>query len=91
MEQTLVFITLAFVLILFVWGKWRYDIVALLALLGGMITLFGTPPNIIIATFRAGYVGDTFGMFDFAPVGIAFETTGSADMIANPIISISSE
>ena len=33
MEQTLVFITLAFVLILFVWGKWRYDIVALLALL----------------------------------------------------------
>ncbi len=76
MEQTLVFITLAFVLIFFIWGKWRYDIVALLALLGGMITLFGTPPNIIIATFRAGYVGDTFGMFDFAPVGISLTIAG---------------
>lgn len=32
MEQILVFITLAVALVLFIWGKFRYDIVALLAL-----------------------------------------------------------
>lgn len=39
------------------------------SLLGGMITLVGTPPNIIIATIRAEETGAAFGMFDFAPVG----------------------
>ena len=38
-------------------------------ILGGMVTLIGTPPNIIIATFRADALGAPFGMFDFAPVG----------------------
>jgi di/tricarboxylate transporter len=38
-------------------------------ILGGMITLIGTPPNIIIATFRQDAVGEPFHMFDFAPVG----------------------
>lgn len=37
---------------------------------GGMMTLIGTPPNIIIATFREHYVGEPFGMFDFAPLGL---------------------
>ncbi|MFO7743743.1 MAG: SLC13 family permease [Anaerolineae bacterium] len=37
---------------------------------GGMMTLIGTPPNIIIATLRAEYVGESFGMFDFAPLGL---------------------
>lgn len=37
---------------------------------GGMMTLIGTPPNIIIATLRAEYVGEPFGMFDFAPLGL---------------------
>ncbi len=37
---------------------------------GGMMTLIGTPPNIIIATFRAEYVGEPFRMFDFAPLGL---------------------
>ena len=37
---------------------------------GGMMTLIGTPPNIIIATFRTQYVGEPFGMFDFAPLGL---------------------
>lgn len=38
-------------------------------ILGGMVTLIGTPPNIIIATIRADTLGAPFNMFDFAPVG----------------------
>ncbi|GGL85777.1 SLC13 family permease [Pseudooceanicola nanhaiensis] len=38
-------------------------------ILGGMATLIGTPPNIIIATFRADALGAPYRMFDFAPVG----------------------
>ncbi|WP_347310390.1 SLC13 family permease [Defluviimonas sp. SAOS-178_SWC] len=38
-------------------------------ILGGMVTLIGTPPNIIIATIRADSLGAPFSMFDFAPVG----------------------
>jgi len=38
-------------------------------ILGGMATLIGTPPNIIIATFREDAMGEPFSMFDFAPVG----------------------
>ncbi|WP_224815815.1 SLC13 family permease [Hasllibacter sp. MH4015] len=38
-------------------------------ILGGMATLIGTPPNIIIATIREDSLGETFRMFDFAPVG----------------------
>ena len=38
-------------------------------ILGGMATLIGTPPNIIIATIREESLGEPFKMFDFAPVG----------------------
>lgn len=38
-------------------------------ILGGMATLIGTPPNIIIATIREDSLGAPFKMFDFAPVG----------------------
>ncbi|MFC4213927.1 SLC13 family permease [Pseudophaeobacter arcticus] len=38
-------------------------------ILGGMATLIGTPPNIIIAAIRQETMGEPFGMFDFAPVG----------------------
>ncbi len=38
-------------------------------ILGGMVTLIGTPPNIIIATIRQDSLGEPFAMFDFAPVG----------------------
>jgi di/tricarboxylate transporter len=47
-------------------------------ILGGMITLIGTPPNIIIATIRADSLGAPFGMFDFAPVGAAVAVVGIA-------------
>jgi di/tricarboxylate transporter len=45
-------------------------------ILGGLITLIGTPPNIIIAEFRQGAIGAGFSMFDFAPVGLACAIVG---------------
>ena len=48
------------------------------SILGGMITLIGTPPNIIIAEFRNDELGEPFRMFDFAPVGIACAAVGVA-------------
>ena len=45
------------------------------SLLGGTMTLIGTPPNIIIASYREG---GTFGLFDFAPVGVAITLAGIA-------------
>jgi di/tricarboxylate transporter len=47
-------------------------------ILGGMITLIGTPPNIVIAQYRQDVLGEPFSMFDFAPVGIAVAITGIA-------------
>ncbi len=49
---------------------------AFAAILGGLVTLIGTPPNIIIATFRAETTGAAFGMFDFAPVGFPVALLG---------------
>lgn len=46
------------------------------SLLGGLITLIGTPPNIIIANVRAETTGQTFAMFDFAPVGLGVALVG---------------
>jgi len=43
------------------------------SLLGGTITLIGTPPNIIIASYREA---GSFGLFDFAPVGLAITAVG---------------
>jgi len=45
-------------------------------ILGGMITLIGTPPNIVIAEFRADALGAPFRMFDFTPVGAACALVG---------------
>lgn len=48
------------------------------SLLGGMMTLIGTPPNIIIANIRAEEAGEPFGMFSFAPVGFPIAVVGVA-------------
>ncbi len=48
------------------------------SILGGMITLIGTPPNIVIATFRGEALGDPYTMFDFAPVGLVVAVVGIA-------------
>jgi di/tricarboxylate transporter len=47
-------------------------------ILGGMVTLIGTPPNIVISEYRRGALGEPFGMFDFAPVGLAVAIAGIA-------------
>ena len=41
------------------------------AMAGGMVTLVGTAPNIIVAEVRQSIVGKPFSMFDYAPVGLA--------------------
>jgi di/tricarboxylate transporter len=48
------------------------------SILGGMTTMIGTPPNVIIATWRADAAGAPFAMFDFAPVGLAVAVVGVA-------------
>ncbi|MDX1422625.1 MAG: SLC13 family permease [Kiloniellales bacterium] len=46
------------------------------SILGGLVTLIGTPPNIIVATFRGEALGEPFEMFDFTPVGAACALVG---------------
>ncbi|MBD3630864.1 SLC13 family permease [Cyclobacterium sp.] len=50
--------------------------IAFSSLLGGLTTLIGTPPNIIIAAFRSTNGGPAFDMFDFAPVGASLAISG---------------
>ena len=45
-------------------------------ILGGMTTLIGTPPNLIVSGFRAQQGAGAFGMFDFAPIGLAVALAG---------------
>ncbi len=47
-------------------------------ILGGLVTLIGTPPNIIVAAFREQALGAPFGMFDFTPVGAVCALAGVA-------------
>ncbi len=46
------------------------------SLLGGIVTLVGTSPNIIVSRVRGELLGEPFGMFDFAPVGIGIALAG---------------
>lgn len=41
------------------------------SILGGMTTLIGTPPNLIVSGYRATTGAGNFSMFDFAPVGVS--------------------
>jgi di/tricarboxylate transporter len=45
-------------------------------ILGGMTTLVGTPPNLIVSGFREGAGLGAFGMFAFTPVGLAVAAAG---------------
>ena len=45
-------------------------------ILGGMTTLIGTPPNLIVSGFRAEAGFGHFAIFDFAPVGAAVAIVG---------------
>jgi di/tricarboxylate transporter len=46
------------------------------SILGGLVTLIGTPSNIIISAYREQVVGQPFSLFDFAPVGLAVAAAG---------------
>jgi di/tricarboxylate transporter len=48
------------------------------SILGGMTTLIGTPPNLIVSGFRAQTGAGTFAMFDYAPVGLPVAVAGVA-------------
>ena len=49
---------------------------AFACILGGMNTLIGTPPNLIISDIRLELAGSSFGFFDFSFVGIAITVFG---------------
>jgi di/tricarboxylate transporter len=46
------------------------------SLLGGMTTLIGTPPNLIVASYRPESGAPPFGMFAFLPVGAVVMLAG---------------
>lgn len=49
---------------------------AFASLLSGLLTLIGTPPNLVISNIRKDFVGEPYQMFDFAPVGIGICAIG---------------
>lgn len=55
---------------------------AFASLFGGMITLIGSPPNIIISEFRRQVSGEAFTMFQFAPIGLAITVGGILMILA---------
>lgn len=46
------------------------------SILGGMVTLIGTPTNIIVSGYRETAGLGSFAMFDFAPVGLSVAVAG---------------
>jgi di/tricarboxylate transporter len=46
------------------------------ALLGGLMTLIGTSPNVIVSRMRLDILGQPFSMFDFLPVGLVLTVAG---------------
>jgi di/tricarboxylate transporter len=50
------------------------------SLMGGVCTLIGTPPNILMNALMEQYTGETFSMFDFTPVGVVIVVTGTLYM-----------
>jgi di/tricarboxylate transporter len=49
---------------------------AFASLIGGIVTLVGTSPNVIVSKVRADLTGQPFGMFDYAPVGLCVAGVG---------------
>ena len=51
-------------------------------ILGGMTTMIGTPPNLIVSGFRAESGAGSFAMFDFTPVGLSVALAGGVFVVA---------
>jgi di/tricarboxylate transporter len=51
------------------------------SLIGGLVTLVGTSPNLLVSRVREDILGKPFGMFDFAPVGLGIVVAGLAFLL----------
>jgi di/tricarboxylate transporter len=51
------------------------------SLLGGLMTLVGTSPNIVVSQLRDDITGQAFRMFDFMPVGAALAAVGTIFLV----------
>lgn len=51
------------------------------SLLGGLVTLIGTPTNLVISGYREDFTGKPYNMFDFAPVGLVVALAGLGYLI----------
>ncbi len=51
------------------------------SLLGGLTTLIGTPPNLLISDALRDHGLTPFGLFDFAPVGLIVMAVGIVYML----------
>ncbi|WP_181706800.1 SLC13 family permease [Chthonobacter rhizosphaerae] len=51
------------------------------SLLGGLVTLVGTSPNVIVSRLREDISGEPFRMFDFTPVGLPIALLGLAFLL----------
>ena len=49
---------------------------AFASLLGGLVTLVGTSPNVIVSSVRESILGEPYQLFDFAPVGLGICVAG---------------
>lgn len=50
---------------------------AFASLLGGLMTLIGTSPNIVVSRVREELTGKSFEMFDYTPVGLLLTLSGT--------------
>lgn len=46
------------------------------SVLGGLCTSIGTPPNLLIASYREETIGTPFTLFDYTPVGLCIAVVG---------------
>jgi di/tricarboxylate transporter len=51
------------------------------SLIGGLMTLVGTSPNIVVSQLRDDITGQAFKMFDFMPVGAALAAVGTVFLV----------
>lgn len=56
--------------------SWLLMPMAFGSLIGGIVTLVGTSPNILVSKVREDILGKPFGMFDYTPVGIVIAVLG---------------
>lgn len=49
---------------------------ALASAMGGLTTMIGTPPNLLISSFREQVLGQGFSLFDFGHVGVFIAVAG---------------